>query len=165
MYVSLYSRKQLKQTKQFIFVVGVLLAAGGIYALVRELFFQDSFRLSWAIASALIVIAGLLWGLAGKNSLLFRDAYCSMNPERISYRLAVLGREVVIFWADITALQIEEQLISFQLTSGKMIRMRLGNIQQPEVARHVSRSIHLAALEKQIMVNGVQPTQTKPAAQ
>lgn len=165
MYVSLYSRKQLKKTKHFILVTGAFLAAGGAFALTRELFFQSPFRLNWAVAGALLVVVGLLWSLAGKNTILFKDAYFSLNPERISYRLAVLGKEAVILWKDVTALQIQEQLITFKLSSGRSVKMRLGAIQQPNVARHVSRSIHLAALEKCIMVNGVQPNQAKPAAQ
>lgn len=165
MYVNLYSRKQLNKTKQFLLVAGTFLAVGGAVALARELFYQTPFRLNWAVAGSMLLVVGLLWSLAARNTMLFKDAYFSLNPERVSYRLALLGREVVILWKDISALKIQEQLITFELSSGRSIKMRLGAIQQPDVARHVSRSIHLAALEKHIMVNGVQPSQAKPAAQ
>ncbi|WP_439880231.1 hypothetical protein ACSX1A_13830 [Pontibacter sp. MBLB2868] len=162
MYVSLYSRKQLKQTKQFIFLASVFIMAGGAYALIREFFFQDSFRLGWAVASAVLVLTGFLWSLVGSNKFRFKDAYFSLTPERISYRLAVFSTEKVIFWSDVSSVQITRNTVWFHLDSGQNIKMRLGNIQQPEVSLHVARSIHLAALEQGVPVNGVPSSLANP---
>ncbi|MBC5993629.1 hypothetical protein [Pontibacter cellulosilyticus] len=142
--------------KRYLLGASIFLFAGGAYALFRELFIQDVFRLGWAVSSILILGAGMVAWLIANNRLATKDAYFSMTPERIKYRLAVFSREVQVSWQDIDALEISAHAVVYHLVSGESITMRLGNIQQPEVVLHVSRSIHLAAMEKGIMVNGVQ---------
>jgi hypothetical protein len=78
-----------------------------------------------------------------------------MTPERIRYRLSLLGREHQLLWKDVRALQVSKQLVVFKQSGGEMVRLRLGLIQQWSTAQHVSRSILLAALEKGIPVNGI----------
>ena len=158
MYINLYPQKQLMQTKRYMLIAAAFLIVGGAYALFREVLLQDVFRPGWAVSSILILSVGIVSWLIANNRLATRDAYFSMSPERIKYRLAVFAKEQVIYWKEVDALDIAAQTIVYHLTSGDSITMRLGNIQQPEVMLHVSRSIHLAALEKGIMVNGVQPS-------
>lgn len=156
MYINLFPQKQLILIKRYLLVASVFLFAGGAYALFRELFIQDLLRVGWALSSAVILGAGVVSWLIASSRLATRDAYFSMTPERIKYRLAVFAREVQVFWKDVDALEISAQAVVYHLITGESITMRLGNIQQPEVMLHVSRSIHLAAMEKGIMVNGVQ---------
>lgn len=132
---------------------------------MREFLWLDVFRLGWAVASGILVLLGVLFISFGTDVLRFKDAYFSMTPERIAYRLALLSPEKQISWKEIKELKISELLISFVLVSGKTVTMRLGSIQQPHIARHVSRSIHLAAFEKGIVVNGVKPTPDDPVLQ
>lgn len=164
MYVNLYPQKQLMQTKKNMLIAGVFLIVGGAYALFREFFLLDVFRPGWAVSSTVVLGAGVLLWLVANNLFSTRDAYFSMNPERIKYRLAVFSREQVINWKDIDVLEISANTIVFQLISGTSITMRLGNIQQPEVMLHVSRSLHLAAMEKGILVNGVQQVRQSSVA-
>ncbi|WP_299819490.1 hypothetical protein [uncultured Pontibacter sp.] len=156
MHVTLYPQKQLQQSLRFILIAGTFLTLGGLYALAREIFILDTFRLSWAISSGVVLLAGLACLFVGNNRVVINQAYFSMNPELVKYRLAVFARERVIYWKDVKALSISAYTIVYHLTSGASIKMRLGHIQQSEVMLHVSRSIHLVALEKGIMINGVQ---------
>ncbi|GAB3198015.1 hypothetical protein GCM10027293_13820 [Pontibacter aydingkolensis] len=143
---------------------GLFLIAGGAYALFREFFLQDAFRLGWAISNALVFSAGVTFWLIADKSLATKEAYFSMNPERIKYRLTLFAREQAVHWKEVDAVDISVHSVVFNLTSGKSVTMRLGNIQQPEIILHVSRSIHLAAMEKGIMVNGVQTVQQSSVA-
>lgn len=164
MYVNLYPQKQLMQTKRNMLIAAAFLIVGGAYALFREFFLLDVFRPGWAVSSAVVLVAGVLLWLIANNLVATKDAYFSMSPERIKYRLAVFAREQVINWKDIDSLEISANAIVYQLISGASITMRLGNIQQPEVMLHVSRSLHLAAMEKGIMVNGVQQVRQSSVA-
>jgi hypothetical protein len=157
MYVNLFPHKQLVQTKKYMLMACVFLISGGTYALVREMFIIDSFRIGWALCSAFILGAGALLYTIANNQLETKEAYFSMNPDRVKYRLALFSKEKIILWKDVTALEISAQTIIYRLNSGKSVKMRLGNIQQAEVMLHVSRSIHLAALEKGITINGMEP--------
>ncbi|MEJ8803051.1 hypothetical protein [Pontibacter sp. H249] len=156
MYVNLYPHKQLQKSVKFVGLLGMFLTAGGVYALIRELLLSDSLRVGWAISGLVILLAGFACFVIGSNRHIIREAYFSMSPECIKYRLALLAREQVIFWKDVEALEISAHAVIYNLTSGRNIKMRLGHIQHDEVALHVSRSIHLAALEKGIVINGVQ---------
>lgn len=158
MYVNLFPQKQLMQTKRNMLIAGAFLVTGGAYALFREIFILDAFRLGWAVSSVIVLGAGIAFGFIASNRLATKEAYFSMNPERIKYRLAVFAREQAISWKEVDALDISAQTIVYHLTSGDSVTMRLGNIQQQEVMLHVTRSIQLAAMEKGIMVNGIQPS-------
>lgn len=142
--------------------ISAFLIVGGAYSLLREIFILDTFRLGWAISSTVILAVGLAFYKVANKQLLIRDVYFSMNPDQIKYRLAVFAHEKIIPWGNIKALEISAQMIIYNMTDGKDIKMRLGNIQQPEVMLHVTRSLHLAAIEKGIVVNGVGPSQKAP---
>lgn len=165
MYVNLYPNKQLRSTKRSLLLIGLFLFFGGGYALLREFFWIASFREGWALASGVMVLLGLLPIAYGTEILRFKDAYFSMTPERIIYRLSLFGTETIVEWQQIQELHITEYVVNFILKGGSVLKMRLNIIQKPEIARHVSRSIHLAALEKGIMINGVKPSPSEPALQ
>lgn len=165
MYVNLYPAKQLKRTKRFITLVGLFLVTGGAYALYREVFLLAFFRPGWAVSSGAVLVAGFAFLYLSRVLPGAKEAYFSMDQERIMYRLALFSREKIIFWATVRALEISAHAIVYRLVSGESIKMCLGNIQQAEVMLHVCRSIHLAALEKGITVNGIQPESQAVAAQ
>jgi hypothetical protein len=154
MYINLCPNGQLRSTKRNMLAIGVFWAAGGAYALLRETLMRGELRVEWAVASAVLLLAGFASVAVAMDKVQLPDAYFSMTPERIRYRLSLLGREHLLFWEDIKVLQVTEHQVTFEQGDGGVAKLRLGLIQQPEVALHVSRSILLAALEKGIPVNG-----------
>lgn len=165
MYVNLYPGKQLRNAKRSMLLVGLFLFIGGGYALLREFFWMEEFRQGWALASAGLMLLGVLPLAYGTELLHFKDAFFFMTPQRLAYRLSLFGSEKVIEWAQVEELHITRHVISFLLTGGHVQRLRLHAIQDASLARHVSRSIHLAAMEKGIMINGVKPSPSEPALQ
>ncbi|GHA75531.1 hypothetical protein GCM10007389_31760 [Pontibacter akesuensis] len=145
--------------------MGMFLTLGGGYALLRELLWMDMFREGWAAASVLLVLVGATMLAFGTDIFRLQDAFFSMTPKRIVYRVSVLGRQQEINWEEVSALDITESLVTFVLVSGRQRYLRLGAIQQPEIARHVSRSLHLAAIEKGLVLNGIKASSFKPALQ
>ncbi|MHA6247016.1 hypothetical protein ACXYMU_03700 [Pontibacter sp. CAU 1760] len=165
MYINLYPGKQLRSTKNYLLATGLFSAAGGSYALLRELFMLNDFRIGWATSSAAVTLAGFLMILVAMDKILLKDAYVSITPERVAYRLTLTGREHFLLWHNIKALQITEHYVAFEQGAGSVIKMRLGHVQQLEVAHHVSRSIMLAAMEKGIPVNGTTTVPQQPTLQ
>lgn len=155
MYINLFPNRQLRSTKKSVLAMGAFFAAGGTYALMREIMWQGTFRVEWAVSSAVLLLIGFLAIAVAMDKIRLKDVYFSMTPERISYRLSVVGREQLLCWQDVAALQVSEQWVNFEGHKGQVVKLNLGLIQQPEIARHVSRSIVLAAMEKEIPVNGV----------
>jgi hypothetical protein len=156
MYINLYPTKQLQQTKRNFILLGAFLIAGGGYALVRDLVLSEQVRVGWAMASASVFMVGILLVAVGTDNIRLKDAYFSLNPERLSYRLSVLGREQLLYWKSISSLRITEQTVIIELQDTQCVVIRLGAIQDPEIAHHVAASLRLAALEKNVPVNGVQ---------
>jgi len=155
MYVTLYSSKKLRQTKKMMLFSGVLLIVGGAYALLREMIWQEHFRAGWAIASVVLLVAGMIWTALATDKILLKDAYFSMTPERIAFRVALFGGERVLPWQQVLKVWITNYFVVFEMENSKPVILRLGSIQQEEVARHVAGSLRLAALEKSIPINGV----------
>ncbi|TPE43702.1 hypothetical protein [Pontibacter mangrovi] len=165
MYVNLYPNRQLRATKRSVLLMGLFLLLGGGYALLRELLWMEALRPGWAAASGLMVLSGSVCLAYATEVLRFKDAFFSMTPERIAYRVSLFGSETVVEWQHIQELRITEHYVSFALTGGAFQKIRLGAIQSPDIARHVARSIHLAGLEKGIMINGIKPSPSEPALQ
>ena len=155
MYVTLYPNKKLKQAKQAMTWGGLFLLCGGLVALANEVAVQEQVRWGRLTAAILISTFGALWIALGTGKLYLKDAYFSMTPERISYRLKVYGPERVIYWQSIDSIQATEHTILFELKNGEQVVMRLGSIQCSRTANHVSVSIQLAAMEQNVEVNGV----------
>lgn len=155
MYVNLYPNKALRKTKQVLLWAGLFMLCGGLGALVSEWVAQDQVRWGWALAAILVSMAGT-WAVAvGADKLSLKDAYFSMTPERISYRLSLFGPERVMYWDNIDCIQASEHTLLFELKDSEQVVMRLGNIQCSRTANHISVSIQLAAIEQQVEVNQV----------
>jgi hypothetical protein len=155
MYINLYPNRQLRAAKRNLLITGVLTASGSAFALLRETIWRNEPRVEWVVASAVLLVVSLVFLAIAADRIHLPDAYFSMTPERIRYRLSLLGREHQLLWKDVRALQVSKQLVVFKQSGGEMVRLRLGLIQQWSTAQHVSRSILLAALEKGIPVNGI----------
>ncbi len=165
MYINLYPSKHLQATKKTMRLTGAFLTAGGSYALLREFFWQPDFRACWAVASGVLVLLGLFLLAVATDRIMLRDAYLSITPERIMYRLSLTGHEKLLLWDGIKGMQVTEHYVLFEQEQKAPVKLRLGLIQQPEIAQHVSRSLLLAALEKGIPVNGVEALPKKPPIQ
>lgn len=155
MFISLYPEKQLNQLKTNILMAGVFLVAGGAFAMYRELQMPDPFSREWLYASILLVISGIICIAVAKNYILLHEAYFSMNPNRLSFRLTFFSREHVLQWSQLTAVRVAENEVVFELHNKKAVALRLSNIPDEQVARHIRSSIGLAALQQNIQVNNV----------
>ncbi|TXK52091.1 hypothetical protein FVR03_02170 [Pontibacter qinzhouensis] len=155
MYINLYPHKQLDKTKSFFSKSGFFLIAGGSYSLFNEVWFRDETRLPMSVAAASLVVGGVVGLCVGLDKIRLKDAFFSMNPEQIRFRLTVYGREQSLLWNEVASVSISTYQVVFLMKNGKQVKMRTGAIQAEEVAHHVQTSIRLAAMEKRIAVNGV----------
>lgn len=155
MYVNLYPNKELKKTKKILLWTGILLICGGLSALVGEFIAREEIRWSWVAAATLVSMLGGLGLAVGSGYLHLKDAFFSMTPERISYRLTLYGAEHTIYWETIDSIQASENALVFELKDSRQQIMRLGQIQSNKIANHVSVSIQLAAIQQKIEVNQV----------
>lgn len=130
---------------------------GGLGLLLGELVAKEVPRLYWSLAAGLVSLLGVLGMALGLGKMHFKDAFFSMTPERISYRLTLYGPERTLYWSNIDSIQVSEHSLLFELKDGNQVTMRLGNIQCPQTANHVSVSIQLAAVSQQIEVNQSTP--------
>jgi len=141
-----------------LFGLALFLGLGGGYAVLRELFFSAAvFRPGWAVVGSAVFLSAFLCLALGVELVRGREIFFSMTPDRISYRLALLNGAYEIAWHEVLAVEITAYRVRFILHAGRKVTLRLGHIQDAQVALHVARSIQLAALEKKIVVNGVVP--------
>lgn len=155
MFVQLYPYKTLQKTKSFILMLGAFLVLGGGYALVRELLLSYQANQVFTYAAIVMLLAGLLSVMFATDKLPVKETYFSMTPERISFRTSLFGKEHVLRWNNICEIRIKHDVVLFELKNGTEIQLRLAMIHLPETARHISVSIRLAAMEQNILVNGV----------
>lgn len=155
MFISLYSRNQLKTLKRNILMLGLFLAIGGIVALVRELHTEEIYRLEFLFAAVSLIITGGLAIAIGLGFIQLKEMYFSMNPTRLSFRHAFLGREHVLYWSQLSAIRVADSSIEFKLENNRKVTLQLSAIPDKRTARHIKASINLAALEQNVVVNGV----------
>jgi hypothetical protein len=155
MYVNLYPYKALKRTKKALLWGGVAMLCGGMATLLGEFVAQEHIRWGWAIAASLVSVVGAFGFGLGAGYARLNDVYFSMTPERISYRLHFFATVRTLPWDAIDCIQASENTLAFELKDSNQIIMRLGHIQDPKIANHVSVSIQLAAMHQQIEVNQV----------
>ncbi|MFD2248285.1 hypothetical protein [Pontibacter ruber] len=156
MYINLYPTKELQRTKQSLLGFGIFLAGGGVYALVREVLQREQLQLSWLLSACIIMAVGLVLVSLGAGWIQLKEAFFSMNPERISYRLTLYGQQRMVNWNAVESVRIIPNTVIFEFKSGKRLVLRLGLVQDEKVARHIEASIRLAALQQNISINGVQ---------
>ncbi|WP_242916314.1 hypothetical protein [Pontibacter liquoris] len=135
--------------------VGLFFVGGGGYALVRELLWQSPLRPGWAAASLVLVVLGLACLAVATDIIRLKDTYFSMTPEQVAYRVALFGGERTLLWSDVIKLWVTEYFVVFELENSKPVVLRLGSIQQEEVARRVADELRSMALQKNIAINGV----------
>ena len=155
MFISLYSRKQLKKLKRNILTLGLFLAVGGIVALVRELRMEELYRIEFLVAAGALIITGGIGIGVGLGFIQLREMYFSMNPTRLSFRHTFLGREHVLYWNQLSAIRLADSSIEFDLVNNRKVTLQLSTIPNERKARHIKASINLAALERNVAVNGV----------
>ncbi|WP_018479370.1 hypothetical protein [Pontibacter roseus] len=155
MYVNLYPAQQLKRTKRVLLWSGVFLLCGGVLAVLHEVALEEPTHWGRVIAAGLVLGAGAVCAAIGLDRIPLRDAYFSMTPERIKYRLRLFGPEREIQWQSIDSIQASEHTVLIELKDGSQAVMRLGNIQCSRTANHVSVSLQLAAIEQNVEVNKV----------
>lgn len=163
MYVNLYPYKALKRTKKILLWGGVAMLCGGLAALLGEFVAQDQVRWGWAVAAGLVSGLGAFGFGLGAGYARLNDVYFSMTPERISYRLHFFAPAHTLAWEAIDSIQASKSILVFELKDSKQLVMRLGHIQDPKIANHVSVSIQLAAMQQYIEVNQV-PAHTQLAS-
>ena len=117
---------------------------------------QDQARLNWAIAAGVICFTGLLLLAVATDRIQLKDAFFSMDPEKICYRTGLLGKVSMLYWANVVNVRVKESVVWFELQNGHRKMLSLSAIPDPNVAHHVATSLRLAAMEKNIAVNGVQ---------
>ncbi|MBJ6119357.1 hypothetical protein JAO76_14200 [Pontibacter sp. BT310] len=155
MFISLYSRKQLKRLKQNILMLGLFLVAGGIFTLVRELRMPEPHRIEFLFAAVSLIITGGIGTGVGLGFIQLKELYFSMNPTRLSFRHTFLGREHVLYWSQLSAIRVADSSIEFKLEDNRKVTLQLSTIPDERTARHIKASINLAALERNVLVNGV----------
>jgi hypothetical protein len=161
MYINLYPIKQLQRTKLSLLGFGIFLSGGGAYALVRELTQREQLQPAWLLGACMVTAIGAVFIALGTNRIHLKDAFFAMNPERISYRLTVYGRERLVHWQAIESINIVPDKIVLRLKTGKKLTLRLGHLQDQQIARHIEASVRLAALQQNISLNGVMAQQQK----
>ncbi|MEJ8756261.1 hypothetical protein WG947_04590 [Pontibacter sp. H259] len=144
----------MKQLKRNLLITGLFLAAGGTFAVIRELQ-SIAYAPGAVIAAVIVLVTGLVCVAVSRDVLPLKDAYFLMNPSRVSFRMTLVGREQVLQWSDIAAVTASENRVVFTLCNNRQVTMRLTTIPDEHTARHIRASIQLAALEQNVVVNGV----------
>ncbi|QCR24741.1 hypothetical protein [Pontibacter sp. SGAir0037] len=155
MYINLYPNKEKSKTKKNLLLLGFFFFAGGAYAFFRETVLQDTIRVNWVIGAVVIFIAGILSIFMATDRIWLKDAYFSMQPDYIKFRLSFFSKEHMLRWSQIQQVRISKHFVLFELNNQEQVELKLGAIQSDDVARQVTSSLRLAALDHQIAVNGV----------
>ncbi|MFT2009041.1 hypothetical protein ACMA1I_10230 [Pontibacter sp. 13R65] len=156
MYINLYPHKQLDKTKLFFSRSGLFFLTGGAYALTNEIWIREEGRLGWGLAAASVVSAGVAFLCIGLDKIPLKEAFFSMSPDQIRFRVTLYGKEQSLLWQDVASVNISRHQVVFCKKDGQLVTMRTSAIQTPELAHHVQTAIRLAAMEKRITVNEVQ---------
>lgn len=167
MYISLYTARQLEQIREKMLWLGLFMLSGGLASLLYNLMLQEGVgvRWYWAAAACIVAVSGAVFVALGTGKLQLKEAYFSITPVMISYRLHLFSQERMIYWQQVTGVQVSERYVLFDLNSGGQVLLRLSSLQSDNVARHVATSLQTTALERNISVNGVRFTVPKPTSE
>ncbi len=154
MFVDLYEDRELNKLKRNIFLAGAFLVAGGIVALMRELPIAGAGNIEWVYAAAILVVAGIVCIAFAVNIFPLKKTYFSMDQAQLSYRLTFFSREYILPWSQLSAVKTTDEKVIFVLRDESEINMALTVIPDDKVANHIKRSITLAAMERNLEVNG-----------
>ncbi|MBD1396738.1 hypothetical protein H9Q13_06125 [Pontibacter sp. JH31] len=155
MYISLYSAKQIKEIKESMLWLGLFMLSGGLAALLHDIAIRDETRWYWAGAAFIVLLTGVLLVALGTNRLHLKEAYFSITPASISYRLHHFSQHQMICWRQIAGIQVSERYVLFDLHGGRQVLLRLKAIHSNNVASQVAAGVQVAALEHRVTLNGV----------
>ncbi|WP_018479369.1 hypothetical protein [Pontibacter roseus] len=155
MYISLFSAKQLEQIKRNMLWLGLFFFSGGMAAFLNDVFIREETRWYWALAAALICVTGVLLVAVGTGRVQLKEAYFSMTPAMISYKLSLFSSERQIYWQQVHSVQVSERYILFDLNGGRQVLMRLGLIQSPSAASQLAMHVQMAAAEHHVKLTGM----------
>lgn len=155
MYISLYPAKQLERAKEKMLWLGLFMLSGGMAAFLHDIAIREETRWYWVGAALVIGLTGILFVAIGTDRIHLKEAYFSITPSRISYRLHLFSNERMIYWQQIAGIQVSERYVLFDLNSGRQVLLRLKSIQSNNAASHVATCLQMAALEHNVSVNGV----------
>ncbi|SIR32679.1 hypothetical protein [Pontibacter lucknowensis] len=164
MYISLYTARQLRKIKDRLLWLGLFMASGGGSASLYNLILIDEIRWLWGIAAIIIVLAGLYLVALGADKVPLKNAFVAISPVTISYRLNFYNKENRLNWNTIAAVQLSDHCVLFDLYGGQQKSLLLSDIESQNVASQVALSLQLAALERNVAVNGVRFNVPKPVA-
>ncbi len=132
--------------------------------MLRELLWEEQFRLGWAVACGVILLAGAVLLAMATGIIHLKETYFSLTPEHVAFRVAIFGKEQLLPWQEVEKLWITEYFVVFERENRKPVIIRLGSIQQQEVAQQVIDSLRAVAHRKGIPINGVNPQYQQAAA-
>lgn len=155
MYISLYTAKQLRNMKDRMLWLGLFMSSGGAASVLYNMLLAEQARWHWALAALVVLVAGLLLMIVGAGIVQFNTAYFSISPSQISYRLHFYSPKQTIEWRQVSGVQLCDTCVLFDLQGGRQKALRFMTFQSSNIAGQVSASIQVAALERNITVNGV----------
>ncbi|MBX0332748.1 hypothetical protein K3G39_05815 [Pontibacter sp. HSC-14F20] len=155
MHISLYTARQLRRIKDRLLWLGLFMASGGGSALLYNLILGEEVRWVWGMAAAIIMLAGLYLLALGTGKILLKNAFVAISADKISYRLNFYSKEYSLAWSGIAAVQLSDHCVLFDLNGGQQQVLLLSRIESQNTASQVALSLQLAALERNVTVNGV----------
>jgi hypothetical protein len=164
MYITLYTARQLRQIKDRVLWLGLFMAAGGAAAFIHHVLLAGDNLWLWAVAALLVLLFGVAMIAVGTNKLFIRDAYVSITPVKVSYRLNFYSSERAIEWKQVSGIQISDNTILIDMHSRRQKEFNLSSIQSNNMASHVAVSLRMAALERNVSINGVRFNVQTPKA-
>lgn len=138
------------------------MASGGGSALLFNLVLLEEARWLWGMAATGIILAGLYLIALGTGKILLKSAFVAISPDKISYRLNFYSKEHCLSWSGVAAVQFSDNCVLFDLQSGHQKSLLLSGIESHNMASQVVLGLQLAALDRNITVNGVRFNVPRP---
>lgn len=163
MYISLYTARQLRRIKDRLLWLGLFMASGGAAALLYNLILRQETRWLWGMAAFVIVLVGLYLLALGTGKISLKNTFVAISPDRISYRLNFYGKEYTLDWSSIAAVHFSDHCVLFDLRGDRQKSLLLSGIESHNTASQVALGLQVAALERNVTVNGVRFNMPGPA--
>lgn len=109
----------------------------------------------WAILSMLVLALGVFLIVCGTDTWFIPKAYFSISPDVICFKPNFYSSECQIAWHSVTALHLSDNIVLFDMVGGVRKKLRLSAIHSHNMASRVVVGLRLAALERNVTVNGV----------
>jgi hypothetical protein len=155
MYISLYTAKQLRKMRDRMLWLGLFMGSGGAASMLYNMLLTEQTRWYWALAALLTMAVGLVLITVGTDKVKLKIAYFSVSPSLISYRLNFYSPEHVLDWRQISAVQLSDDCVLFNLYDGRQKVLRFSSFQNINMADRVRVGIQVMALEREVALQGV----------